>query len=186
MSDFAPNFTARYRLRYSTQAKSHSMTWRVAASVTDPTALAAKVGLFLDDLADSLWDDFTIVGADFALADSDVFLPGPAPAFGGGHVASGGQQQSDAAFAVSFVGRTIAGGKARMFLYGTNFDVSVRATLGNDWKVLSAEASTVSAAIVRLNETSPALVGNDNETAIWYEYVNMKYNDRWVRRLRRG
>lgn len=186
MPDYAPNYTARYRVRYTTQAKSHSMTWRIAAAATDDTAIAAKVGLFLDDLADSLWDDFTIIGADFALADSDVFLPGTLPTFGGGNVASSGQQQSDAAFAVSFVGRTIAGGKARMFLYGTNFDVSVRATLGNDWKVLSAEASTISDAIVRLNETSPAIVGNDNATAVWYEYVNMKYNDRWVRRLRRG
>jgi hypothetical protein len=162
------------------------MTWRVAASTTDDTAIAAKVGLFLDDMAGSLWTDFTVVAADFALADSDVFLPGTLPTFSGGTVSAGGQQQSDAAFAVSFVGRTIAGGKARMFLYGTNFDVSVRAALGNDWKVMSVEASTISDAIVRLNETSPAIVGNDNYVAVWYEYVNMKYNDRWVRRLRRG
>lgn len=186
MADFAPNFTARYRYRYQTVGKNHSQTWRVAADVTDPTAIAAKVGLFLDDLADSLWDDFTILGAEFALADSDVFLPAVLPSFGGGNVASSGQEPSDAAYAGSFVGRTIAGQKARMFQFGLNFVESVRATIGNDWKILSSEASTVSAAIVRLNETSPAIVGNDNEIVVWYEYINVKYNDRWVRRLRRG
>lgn len=186
MPDYAPNYTARYRLRYQTVGKSHSMTWRQPASETEDTDIAAKVGLFLNDLADSLWDDFTIIGADWALADSDVFLPGSLPSFDGGNVASSGQSPSDAAFAISFVGRTISGNKARMFLYGLNFPTMVRTSSGNDFKIVSAEASTVSDAIVRLNETSPPIVGNDNTTAIWYEYVNIKYNDRWVRRLRRG
>lgn len=186
MPDFAPNYTARYRIRYTTMSKTHSMTWRVAASVTDDTGIAAKVGLTLDDMAPILWDDFTIIGADFALADSDVFLPGTLPTFGGGDVGSGAQSPSDAAFAVSFVGRTIAGGKARMFLYGINPGELGRTAVGGDFRALSSEEPSVSDAIVRLNETSPPLVGNDNQTAIWYEYVNIKYNDRWVRRLRRG
>lgn len=186
MADFAPNYTARYRIRYSTVGKTHSMTWRVAAGVTDSTSIAAKLGLTLDDMAPLLWDDFTILGADFALADSDVFLPGVLPTFGGGAVASGAQSPSDAALAISFVGRTIAGQKARMFLYGCNPGEIGRTAVGGDFRILSSEEPSVSDAIVRLNETSPPLVGNDNETAIWYEYVNVKYNDRWVRRLRRG
>jgi len=186
MSDYAPNYTARYRIRYSSLGKSHSMTWRVAASTTDDTAIAAKVGLFLADMEGSMWDDWTLVAADFCLADEDAFLPGTLPDPPTGAVAVSGSFASDAAFAVSFVGRTIAGNKARMFMYGLNDASLVRDAKGNDFKLLSSESAQISDAVVRLNETSPAIVGNDNQPATWYEYVNMKHNDRWVRRLRRG
>ena len=186
MADFAPNFTARFRVRYSSLGKSHSMMWRVASSTTDPTAISAKVGLVLDDLAPLLFNDFTIIAADFALADTDVFLPAPSPAFGGGDVSAAGGVPNDAAVSVSFVGRTTLGNKARMFLYGTNSGAVMRTTTAQDFKLTSAESAAVSAAIVRINETGPAIVGNDDAVASWYEYVNVKYNDRWLRRFRRG
>jgi hypothetical protein len=186
MSDFAPNYTARYRFHYSQGSKSHTMMWRVAAGVTDPSALATKIGLFLDDMSDNLYNDFTITSADFALADSDVFLPATPPSFGGGAVAASGAVLSDAAYAMSFIGRSIAGGRARMFLYGSNFGAAQRVSAFTDYRILSSELSTVSAAVVRLNETSPPIVANDNENVVWYEYVNLKPNDAWVRKLRRG
>jgi len=186
MADFAPNYTARYRVRYSSLGKTHSCTWRVASSVTDPAGVADKFGLFLADMQGSLWEDFTVIGADFAEADSDVFLPAVAPDNPTGAVAVAGSFVSDAAFQLSFVARTALGGKARFFLYGTNDVELMRDAKGNDLKLLSSESTQISNAVVRLNETSPALVGNDDSIASWYEYVNMKYNDRWVRRLRRG
>jgi len=186
MADFAPNFTARYRFRYSSLGKTHACTWRVSSSVTDPTGVAAKVGLFLADMEGSLWSDFTIIGADFAEADTDIFLPAPPPDSPTGAVDVSAAKVSDAAFALSFVGRSTGGGKARFFLYGTNDVTLVRDTKGNDLKLLSTESVQIDDSIVRLNETSPALVANDDNVVTWYEYVNMKYNDRWVRRLRRG
>lgn len=186
MADFAPNFTARFRVKYSSLGKSHSMIWRVASSVTDPTGISAKVGLFLDDMAPVLFNDFTVVSADFAAADSDIFLPAPTPAFGGGDVNVTGSVPTDAAVSLSFVGRSTLGNKARMFLYGTSFRDAVTTTVGRDWRVTSAENAAVSAAIVRINETAPAIVGNDDAVATFYEYANIKYNDRWVRRMRRG
>jgi len=186
MPDFAPNFTARYRIRYSSLGKTHTMTWRLLAGVTDPSALIAKIGLFLAEFNSNLYADWHILSADFALADSDVFLPAAMPTNPTGAVAVDATKLSDAAIAISFVGRTIAGGRARMFLYGTAYGAAIRVTSGNDWKFLSSEDADVSAGIVRLNETSPAIVGNDNEVAVWYEYVNVKPNDKWVRKLRRG
>lgn len=186
MADFAPNFTARYRLKYTSLGKSHSMLWRQSSAVTTGETIAEKVGLFLDDLAPILFNDFTITGADFALADSDVFLPSFVPAFGGGDVPIVGAAQSDAAVSLSFVGRSILGGKARMFLYGTNTGAIVRTDDSNDFRLTSAEDASISAAIVRLNETGPIIVANDDSEVVWYEYVNIKYNDRWVRRMRRG
>jgi hypothetical protein len=186
MADFAPNYTARYRVRYTSQGKSHATTWRVASSVTDPTAVAAKFGLFLEDMEGSLWDDWTVVGADFALADTDVFLPAPPPDQPTGAVAVSGATMSDSAFAISFVCRSALGGKGRFFLYGTNDSTLVRDSKGNDFKLLSSESVQIADAVTRLNETSPVLVCNDDSAAVFYDYVNMKHNDRWVRRLRRG
>lgn len=186
MSDFAPNFTARYQFHYSSLGKSHTMLWRVGSEVTDPTDISEKVGLVLEDLKGHLWADFTVSNATFAPADSDIFLPAPAPTFSGGTVSVGGSVPNDAAGAISFVGRSIAGGKARMFLYGTDFPSGLRTATEYDFKITSAEVAAISAAIVRLNETAPALVANDNNVAIWYEYVNYKANDRWVRKMRRG
>jgi hypothetical protein len=187
MADFAPNYTARYRLHYTVTGKSHTMTWRVASSVTDPTGVASKMELFLADLQEDLYSDFTCVSADFALADTDIFLPAPVPASPAGTASPGDAKETDKALSLGFVGRSAAGGKARFFLYGTIFGNIIRSAPANDWKVVTAEdPAGVGAGIVRLNETSPALVANDDHIVTWYEYANLKYNDRWVRRQRRG
>jgi hypothetical protein len=186
MADFAPNFTARLRVNYSSLGKSHSQIWRVASSVTDPTDIAAKAVLFYSDLAPVRFNDWTIVSASFAPADSDVFLPASIGTPTAGSVSTSGAVLTDPAVSISFVGRSTLGNKARMFLYGTTFRDVVTTSVGADWRVTSAENAAISAAIVRLNETSPSLVANDDAIASWYEYVNVKYNDRWVRRMRRG
>jgi hypothetical protein len=162
------------------------MTWRVADSVTDPTGVAAKFSLFLEDVAESLWTDWTVVGADFAPADSDIFLPAPPPDQPTGIVATNPAFLGLAAWAMSFVGRSTLGGKSRFFLYGTNCGQLADNTEGVDYKLLSTEFSFIGDAVTRLNETSPILVANDDSPVVWYDYVNIKPNDRWVRRLRRG
>lgn len=186
MADFAPNYTARLRVKYSQGGKSHSQTWRVASSVTDPAGLVSKVELYYADIEGILYDDFTITGADWALADSDVFLPVTPPASPSGAIGIAGFKPTDAAAYIGFVGRSTLGGKARIFQYGTNYGSNIRTGAFDDWRVTSAEAAVISDAVVRLNETAPALVANDDAVVVWYEYANVKYNDRWVRRMRRG
>lgn len=186
MADFAPNYTARLRVKYTQGGKSHSQTWRAPSTEDDPAGLVAKVGDYYGDIDGILFDDFEITGADWALADSDVFLPVTPPTSPTGAVAFSGFKPTDAACYVGFVGRTLLGGKARLFQYGTNYGANIRTGAFDDWRVTSAEAAAISAAVVRLNETSPSLVGNDDAVAVWYEYANIKYNDRWVRRQRRG
>lgn len=186
MADFAPNYTARYRMRYTSLSKNHALTWRVLNTVTDPAAVAAKMELFLADMEGRLWTDFTVVGADFALADSDVFLPCVAPASPTGAATTNPAYAAHAADAISFVSRSAAGGKGRFFLYGTNYGRTEDTAEQVDWRITSGEDATIAAGVARLNETSPSLVCNDNHVAVWYEYANFKPNDRWIRRLRRG
>jgi len=186
MADYAPNYTARYKVTYSTLGKTHSVQWRLEAGTTDPAPCATKMGLFLADLAPALYEDWTVLHAEFALADSDVFLPAVAPdqPTGAGDVDP--DRSANAAIAVSWIARSIAGGKGRFFLYGLSFDALMFTGTGKDYRYYSTESTYVDDTVVRLNETSPALVCNDNEPAVWYEYVNQKPNDRWVRKLRRG
>jgi len=186
MADYAPNYTARYKVTYSTLGKTHTTQWRVLASVTDPAPVATKMGLFLGDLHDQLFEDWRVLHAEFALADSDVFLPAPSPAQPAAAQIIPAGAGSDAAVAISFISRSIAAGKGRFFLYGVALEGAIRTAPGQDYRFLSSENTHISDAIVRLNETSPALVCNDNVNAVWYEYVNYKPNDRWVRKLRRG
>ncbi len=186
MADFAPNFTARYKTTYSTLGKTHSVQWRVGAATTDPALVATKMGEFLGDLHDSLYEDWTILHSEFALADSDVFLPAPSPAQPAAAFVIPDDAESDAAVAVSWICRSIAGGKGRFFLYGVALEDSIRTAAGRDYRFTSAENTHISASIVRLNEEPPTLVCSDNQPAVWYEYVNYKPNDRWVRKLRRG
>lgn len=186
MADYAPNYTPRYRMRYHVLGRPHTQVWRLPLSTTDPAAMIAKIGLWLTDLSPLLSDDFTVVAGDFALQDSDVFLPAGVPSFTAGEVGPGTFVSNDDVWSISFVGRSIAGQKARMFLYGTSVGVTVRSGLEFDFRITSSENGAISDAIVRMNETSPPIVGSDGENVVWYEYVNVKANDYWVRRTRAG
>jgi hypothetical protein len=186
MPDFAPNFTPRYRVRYSSQGKSHRMQFRVARGVTDPTGIATKVGAFLAALEDGLYADWTVLGADFALTDSDIFLPVDPPTSPSGGVSLSGITVAAAAGSISFPGRSANGLRAVIYVYGSGFNVNVGRATDADFRMLATESSIISDAIAALNELSPAVVGNDGATATFYPYVNMKFNDHWVRKLRQG
>jgi hypothetical protein len=115
-----------------------------------------------------------------------VFLPAPLPDQPSASGGSSATHLSQAPVAISYISRSIAGGKGRFFLYGTTFGLTIDGSLGQDYRYTSGEEPLIADSIVRLNETSPALVCNDNEPAVWYEYVNIKPNDAWVRKARRG
>lgn len=186
MADYAPNFTARLRLRYSTGGRNHTMLWRAMPGTETPAALVAKMGLFLDDLAPNLYDDWTVVSADYAPADSDVFLPTTPPTSPTGAVASAGVPNSYDAFSLSFVGRSAMGHKARFFVYGCSLAAEIPNPTGVDFRFRSSEIAAISDCVVRLNETAPSIAANDGNAVIWYEYANGKFNDYWVRQLRAG
>lgn len=189
MPDFAPNYTARVKMRYAVAGATHTMQVRAPASSApgDLPDFVDKVIAFLNSLQAKMWSDFTILGWTYALADSDIFLPtGPdTGVFGVGDVSTTGRLQAAKALATSFVGRSSAGLRASLFLYGLTWNVISFATV-SDFRIFNSEDSDVSAATGILNETAPPFVANDNNEASWYNYANLKYNDYWTRRLRQG
>jgi hypothetical protein len=186
MADYAPNFTPRYRVRYISQSKSHNMTFRVARGTTDPTGIAGKVESFLAAIQGHLYTDWTVISATFALEDSDIFLPAPAPASPTGAASLVGVRVSASAVHISFPGRSTSGGRAIVYVYGSNYAPNTVDAEDDDFRRTGAEEAAIAGGVTALNELSPALVANDNGSATFYDYVNTKFNDHWVRKLRQG
>lgn len=181
MADFAPNFTGRMRLRYRAGTATHSITWRVARGgvLSNYEAAADKLILLLNDLTALRYTDWAALSWEYCFEDDDVFLPLTpsetlAAGTGGAPTAVGVAKAN----AFSFVGRSLDGQKAKFFVYGlSRYSESY---IIDNFRVTPSEVPQFGLAITRLNETSPALVGSDNATVIWYPYVNQKTNDHWV------
>lgn len=186
MADFAPNFTARLRVKYATLGKTHSQLWRVASSTTSPTGIVGKVQAYYAAIQGFLFTDFVITGADWALADTDIFLPVTPPASPSGANDPATAKPTDTAVSLSFVARSTAGGKGKFFQYGSSAGLLIHDNKAADFRFFGTEEAPIAAAVTALNELSPALVCNDDHTAVWYDYANIKYNDFVVRKLRRG
>jgi len=188
MADFAPNYTARYRVRYTVLGKNHKMQFRLARGTSDVGNIALKVAAYLSALSPTLFTNFTVLGAEFAPEDSDIFLPvAPPVGFSPPALAIPGAPISEQSLAWSFVGRSIGGLQCRLFLYGAGSgpeNVGAPAVTFDDWRLTSVQSGIVNNAVIVLNNSSPSLVGNDNQTAVWYPYANFKYNNYWVRRTR--
>lgn len=186
MADYAPNYTARLRVKYSCQSRVHTCTWRMPPGTVllDIADFATKFDTFITALADRLYSDWAVLSWAYSLADSDIFLPyGGAALLAPGTVSVAGRPASAAAGALSFVGRSIAGHRASFFLYGIGTD-AVTDPDNLNFRINANEDTDISTALAVLNDTPPPLVANDGNDVVWYEYVNWKYNDYWVRKTR--
>jgi len=186
MPDFAPNWTPRYRFRYSVLGRQHSCTWRVARGTTDFAPVAAKVGAFFTALGGaSIYTGFSILGASAALQDSDIFTPVLSPTGMPTPSATVPTNSiSESTHHLSFTGRSVLGHSAIFFIYGIASGPEVAGPAVDNFRVLGSEAATIAAAVAILNNNSPPLVSNDGATVSWANYANLKYNDYWVRRVR--
>lgn len=186
MADYAPNYTARYRIRYRTLGQVHTAQFRLSRANANPAvAGAAAFSDVLTALGPTLFADWQIIGADVAQEDSDVFLPStPLPTHTGLSVATG--DESFRPLFCSFVGRSTSGQRAAIFFYGyTNSPHSADNT-ANDFRVTSTESSIVDDVVNMLNLAhGGALVANDNNPIVWYPYMNVGVNAYYQRRARR-
>lgn len=189
MPDFAPNYTARYRVRYSVGGAVHTCQLRVepaAQTITGVSTIGAAV--FTDlftALSSLLSDDFTILGADAAVQDSDIFLPADALPVGAGSLG----QTIDLGYRplnLSFVGRSSVGGRAVFRVFGVATNPMGAPTIENDYRLTSAESVPIASATNALNLASGVLLANDGANVTWYPYANINVNAYWQKRARRG
>jgi len=186
MADFAPNFTARYRVRYSVLGLTHTQQWRIArsAGLTGLNNMILKVAAFWAALEANIWDDFTFLSATYAPEDSDIFLPAGVPTAITGALTPPAAPKSQSIVTTGFVGRSNLGQKARVFCYGVATSPEETSTLGDDFRLTAAESADIDAAVTVLNNGSPNVVGSDDAIVGWYAYANIKYNDYWLRQIR--
>lgn len=187
MADFAPNFTARYKVSYSSLGLNHKMQFRIArdAGVTGLNNMVLKVTAFLDALQNARYTDWTVLSAEYSAEDSDIFLPAAAPTPVAGLADIPTNPKSQSIVTTGFVGRSNLGQKARLFVYGMGvFGPEDNVDFGDDFRVTSSENNVISDAIAVLNNGSPNIVASDDAVVGWYSYANIKFNDYWLGQIR--
>ena len=184
MVDFAPNWTARLRVTYEVQGLRHRCVMRALRPfATTASAMAGKFITFLNEITNLVWDDFNILGYDFAAQDSDVFLP--ATGFTGliGSATTGLRTPGHAIVQTRFEATSAGGSRTALVLFGLAFTPGV--SLGaENFRVTTLENADVAAGVVALNEIAPGFAGADGSLAVWRPYVNIKHNDAWMDHVR--
>lgn len=188
MPDFAPNYTHRIRVSYRAAGANHSQLWRVLppADVTTRALAFGTIQSFYDSLSSVLADDAAVLSVTEAFVDSDIFLPAGFALTMTGSLSMATFGPSKKASATSWVGRSVAGLRAIVFMYGLIHNMSDSELPGNDFRVTAAESAYVADSVGVLNGGSTGLAANDGNPVSWYSYVNVKYNDYWVRKVRQG
>lgn len=183
MADYASNYTARYKLRYSTYGDEHVMGLRLPASgAQSANVLAAEsfIETWLTTTAAYRTNTWTILGAEYSAANSNFFFPvgysaGETP----GTVAAG-VTDVDEIVMTTWSGRSIGGHNGRFVAFGM-FWANVTAGQFTDWRVTNAEFPGVGNTVLLL-ETA-GLVGNDNMAMpFWNPSARVKVSDAWVNR----
>lgn len=188
MPDYAPNFTARLKVRYNGNGANHSATWRYPGAGDGPElgAILTAVQNFYNALLPQIYDDFQFIGNSYALRGSNIFLPTDPIAF---LVAPGSDSTlrlpKEKATVISFVGRTNAGLRAITYLYGTAFGADATA-VSEDFRIYVGELGTISDAVNALIAAGADIVGNDGNPINWSGYANWKFDDYWMRKVRTG
>lgn len=186
MADFAPNYTVRYRLKYSVLGLTHKAQVRAARGSGIAGALGARDRLIacINALASVRYVGWTAISGEYSLEDSNLFFPdGVLPAVTAGATAVPANPKSESIVSLGFVGRSQLGTKARLFLYGVALSPEGAAAVVDDFRLNAGNSAPLDAAIAALS-AGVGTVGNDNTGVVWYTYANTKYNDYWLRRIR--
>jgi hypothetical protein len=189
VTSYAPNYSARLRVKYKAAHGIHTQTWRFPDYGTLGIGLAAAVAAveaIWSHLTPVLFDDTACLACTYAITDSNIFLPTD-PISISGTVAISGTFPPIKADAVSLVGRTSTGQPAKEFFYGID-KTTLETGPGSDYRVNPGESVEIDDTIAEANGflIPLALCGSDRTGITWYPYANLKPNDYWVKRLRQG
>lgn len=189
MADFATIDTPRVRLHYSVQGLQHSMMGRMPIDDTIINAtdyISMLIGL-VDAMATQRYSDWAVLAYEFAAQDSDVFLPIAPGAFtppAAGAVSTTGREVAAAAAQIRFEGKGTGGSKVSITMFGTNWFPGL--TAATDFRVTGTENPVIGDAVDYLNSGSHGVNFRaiDGSVAIWKDYVNVKFNDKILNRIR--
>lgn len=181
MADYAPNHTGRFRIRYATVGQTHAMTFRYFPDGQSLDGLRNGIGSFLDALASIRFNDWTVIGADAAGVNSDIFLPVAPPVVAAGEAPP--PLTSVRPLFGSFNGRSTLGSKARVYIYGINQIPTGNAAYLTDYRILGPELAAVASAVTALNAI-PGQAAIDRGDVTFYPYMNIALNAYYQRKMR--
>lgn len=188
MPAFGPTWTGRLKISYFGAGAVHTQTWRYPgpASGSGVADLVGTITAYLTALEPLLWSDFVVNAVTVADVDSAVFLPVPNPfteIVGGSDTAT--LTPEDKAYTVGFVGRSTGGHPWHIHQFGLAV-AGVQAGNAKNFRLLTGESANVDNAIAALEAGAGTILANDANTVAFYQYANVKANDRWVKKVRRG
>lgn len=172
MAPLLPSNTARFRINYSAVGLQHSHQVRSTAS-------PAAVGTFVAALHNALNNTMfihTITSVDFAASGSDIFNP-VTTGIEGTTYGTGAGAEFNEPWAITFVGRTSGGRRARMAIFGMT-------TLGSNYRIGPGEIANVDNAIGVLQAAGANCLAIDGLVPVWRTYANVQVNDHWVKETR--
>jgi hypothetical protein len=186
MPAFAPNFTARLKVRYFAGGATHSQLWRsltLGGGFATVDALIGEVQSYYDAIAGSIFDDWAILDVSVAAEGALIFIPHGTLTVTG-LASTVGMPARAKASQISYPARTDNGNPWIVYQYGWANMIGSAVT-GDDFRFNIGEDGDVDAGLAALQAmTIP--VGNDGSGLNFKNYANVKYNDNWEKKVRKG
>jgi len=175
MAALPANNTDRLFLHYSNAVHEHTTIIRVPEGANLSTCvdewesvLTTLTGAFVASVGIGV--DFQAAGTNFSVPFTDSDWSSFSWGSGTAVVTSDGVQ-------MNFQGRSAGGHKSRVGVFGYKNDVS-------NWRLTEGEAASIGTAVGILTDSTNGFYAIDGLKPTWYAYVNLKYNDYWVRQGR--
>lgn len=175
MAPLDPGNTDRLFLHYQNGVHSHTTMIRTA----DGADLAVVVGHWIDVVTLLTGAFFASAGlsVDFQAAGDHFSTPVSGTDWDTATWGSGAATITGDAVGFNFQGRSPGGHKCRVGLFGYKNDVS-------NWRLTEAEAAAIGTAVGIIQDDTNGFYAIDGTKPTWYGYVNIKFNDYWVRKGR--
>jgi hypothetical protein len=174
MAPLDPAATQRWYYTYANSRNEHTLTLRGNADAINADADAAFSAIV--GAIGTFFCFSTVLRVETSVEGSNVRNPTGSDLIGS-TFGSGACTADQAAMGMSVTGKSLAGKRARLFLFGWN------QPLGN-YRLDAGEDSSVAALIGALDDLGNVPVAIDGLTVTWNAYVNIKPNDHWVSQLR--
>lgn len=189
MTDYAPDFTYRYRVSYRAGGFAHNFNVRGPTGLAEPVDdfafnMATAVHDYFAALAAILWTDFEFLSAAYAAAGSNIFIPTTrVPAA----ITPTGFDPADysarmRATACTHAGRGVPSGAARLYWFGSSVVDSLDTDEAGDGAISVANVAGLDTATAVANANFFSSAGF---AALWYPRLTTKVNDRLLRVIRR-
>lgn len=187
MPAYADNFTSRYRVRYSSVGKTHTMQFRYATAGAPGATIRSGVTSFLNALAPLRFADWTVLGYEYSSVGTEFFLPlVDNQTVTAGAIAAQPGPTSWVPVNINFQALSSSAGRASWYVYGVGQNPLAAEVTADDYRLLASENPAVAAAVAAL-VANTALVANDNLPLVAVRnYANININSYYQRKARSG